>query len=666
MNGNRIFKVLLALALVLATVGLFTPGAPGETFSPLAYQTKVYLRDGGDKLVAADGGEIEMLSGATLDIQDGVTAAINDTLNVDGDIDLDGDGFDVDITAGFSIDGDAASNMTVAGAGIDLTIESEAGEIHIKGDEATATAITLDANDAAGTGITAIVGTAGTFGVTGYIADFNMTGGVSIDADLASNFSASVGDITIDAETGSVNIIGSEANAASIYFDANDTVTSGVDIDTGTTSGLTIDGGPFSVDGTGAFNVNTAAGDITIEAETGSVIIKGDEEVADAILLNAATTVTQGIDINVGSVYGMSVDGGLTDFGSGTYATADGDNDVGIEGDLEVNTSIDLDGTGFDVDISGGFSVDGDSGSNVSTSSGDILVDAETGSVTIVGSEAAADSISLDANDTVTSGLTIVVGSVSGLQIDGGLTDFGSGTYTQADSDGDVGLAGDLEVEGATYMDGGAEVNGTLTLENDGTIVNSQDGVITVTLGITTGRLALDTGNLVIGDNVSPSLTLNGNDAYIEGTLEVDGPVRFDDNVTLGVGTLTLSNDVLIMENGEEISNATDTVIQIGGFLALTEGAVQVMTYGATLTAVASFQPITSTAVITNVVIADGVLAGQILVISNENAADDITILESGSNLQAGGDVVLGGGDKDLITLLWDGAEWIRLAFFDN
>jgi len=32
----------------------------------------------------------------------------------------------------------------------------------------------------------------------------------------------------------------------------------------------------------------------------------------------------------------MSVDGGLADFGTGTYVTADGDNDVGVAGDLEV------------------------------------------------------------------------------------------------------------------------------------------------------------------------------------------------------------------------------------------------------------------------------------------------------------------------------------------
>lgn len=167
---------------------------------------------------------------------------------------------------------------------------------------------------------------------------------------------------------------------------------------------------------------------------------------------------------------------------------------------------------------------------------------------------------------------------------------------------------------------------------------------------------AYETSVTVTDPTADRTLTLPN----VSGTVHVNEATQ---NLTANTGTF--SGDITL-ENDETISNATDTVIQIGGFLALTEGAVQVVTYGSTLTCVASFQPITSTAVITNVVIADGVVAGQIVVISNENAGDDITILESGSNLQAGGDVTLTGGAKDLLTLLWDGAEWIRLAFFDN
>lgn len=152
------------------------------------------------------------------------------------------------------------------------------------------------------------------------------------------------------------------------------------------------------------------------------------------------------------------------------------------------------------------------------------------------------------------------------------------------------------------------------------------------------------------------SLTVNGA-AQVTGTLTAQDVVVTD--------TLSVGGDIT-MENDETLSNGTDGVVQIGGFTALSEGAVVEATAAGTITPLASFQPITSSAAITNAVIADGSVAGQILVITNENAADDITILESGSNLVAGGDITLTGGAYDAVTLLWDGAQWVRLSFEDN
>lgn len=140
-------------------------------------------------------------------------------------------------------------------------------------------------------------------------------------------------------------------------------------------------------------------------------------------------------------------------------------------------------------------------------------------------------------------------------------------------------------------------------------------------------------------------------DGYFDGTLNSD--------------LLDVTGDITL-ENDETISNSTDGIVQVGGFLAFTEGAVIAVSAAGTITPTGSFQPITSTAAITNAVIADGSVAGQVVAISNENAGDDITILESGSNLAAGGDITLTGGAYDLVTLLWDGSRWIRLSFEDN
>lgn len=60
----------------------------------------------------------------------------------------------------------------------------------------------------------------------------------------------------------------------------------------------------------------------------------------------------------------------------------------------------------------------------------------------------------------------------------------------------------------------------------------SSTGGIEVTVGAS-GLVNILTGNLKVG-NGTPDVTLNGEDTYIEGTLEVDGAVRFDGVLTFG------------------------------------------------------------------------------------------------------------------------------------
>jgi len=229
---------------------------------------------------------------------------------------------------------------------------------------------------------------------------------------------------------------------------------------------IDLDGDGFDVDVTGgasidadlASNYNTSVGDLTLEAETGSVTIKGDEGAGDAISLDANDAVTSGVTIAVGSVGGLNIGGGLTDIGGGTGGTADGDNDllvaadVEVDGVLRVDGSADLNGTGVDADVTAAISLDADTAGNFNTAAGDLTFEAETGSVTIKGDEGAGDAILLDANDAVTSGLDIDVGSVSGMTIDGGLTNIGGGTCATALGDNDLCVAGDIEVDGTIVL----------------------------------------------------------------------------------------------------------------------------------------------------------------------------------------------------------------------
>lgn len=188
----------------------------------------------------------------------------------------------------------------------------------------------------------------------------------------------------------------------------------------------------------------------------------GDAFFEDAIEVDGELELDGALDADSTANFASTVtfDGGLLNVGGGTPSVAAGANDLYVTGDLEVDGEIEADGT---VDFDGTtFDLDA------------------TGSIDLTTTEAAADAIHIDANGTVTTGVDVDLGSVSGMSIDGGLVDIGSGTYETADSDNDLGIAGDLEVEGTAYINSLDVDGGTITMENDEVLSNANNGIVTV------------------------------------------------------------------------------------------------------------------------------------------------------------------------------------------
>jgi len=111
----------------------------------------------------------------------------------------------------------------------------------------------------------------------------------------------------------------------------------------------------------------------------------------------------------------------------------------------------------------------------------------------------------------------------------------------------DFDTAGGLTLAGALTTNGGTDLNAaTLTIDADAdtTLAAVTDDQALLTLGVATGFFQVTTGNLRVGNHAVSAYALNGEDAYIEGTLEVDGNtnlVALYAN-TLGVtGTTTLA-----------------------------------------------------------------------------------------------------------------------------
>jgi len=166
----------------------------------------------------------------------------------------------------------------------------------------------------------------------------------------------------------------------------------------------------------------------------------------------------------------------------------------------------------------------------------------------------------------------------------------------------------------------------------------------------------------------------SGGEIELSGELEVQsaGEVEFLSGGILDVQAgatfaPTLSGDITFV-NGGTLGEAVDTVLDLSEFLAFTEQTAISVTSGGTITPTGTYQPLTSGAFITtstSTAIADGAVNGQILILTNENASDMITI-DDGANTKLGGDKQLNGGEGDTLYLMWDSADWLCIGYNDN
>jgi hypothetical protein len=207
--------------------------------------------------------------------------------------------------------------------------------------------------------------------------------------------------------------------------------------------------------------------------------------------------------------------------------------------------ALDLDGAGgLDVDTTGAISLDADTASNFNVAGAgiDLTLESEAGRLVLKGDEAAANGITIDANDAVTTGLDIDVGSVSGVTIDGGMVDIGGGTCGVADGDNDVCIAAVLEVDGEIEADGAIDADAVMTI--DGGVTNIGGG--------------------------SPGDAAGDNDLYVTADVEIDGTL-FMDGVTNWTKMTTT-------DTGAYTLNPTTTlaVLNPGSTLTLTLGTTNV------------------------------------------------------------------------------------------
>lgn len=453
--------------------------------------------------------------------------------DVGGGIDIDAGtaGLTIDSTGAISLDGAAASNFSVSGAGIDLTLASSAGTVIVNAGEDTAQAIYLHANGGTsetiqihadqGTGAASVelLSDVGGITLTAGLASADAiniaaaAGGVDIDGALQVNIassqnaadalvlSSSAGGIDITSAgaagediditaSSSINLVSTENAAQSLYLHANGGTSETIDIlasqGTGvasvnvhsTAGGVTVAGGLASANAVNLTSSN-AAGGMTFSAGTAGIAATSTGAVALTGGADSSFSVTgANVDITLNSAGGQIIIGSQDNAASAIYLHANG-------------------GTSETINIY----------ADQGTGNSSINIHSDVGGVALASGLATANAINMTASDTAggitaTSGTGgFVVSSTGAVSLDGQtashMTVTGSADLTLSSTAGSVNVVGGEAAADAIYLHASNAGGGvTLTAGTLGFIINTS-GVLsavdaTATSASPTAALAIN------------------------------------------------------------------------------------------------------------------------------------------------------------------------------
>ncbi len=479
-----------------------------------------------------------------------------------GALDLNGAAVTVDASAGLSLQGAAASDLTLGAASssdVALTIAAAnsgggKGNIDMDADGE----ILIDAAE-----------------------------GMSLDAGLASNFTTAAGALTLDGAAG-VNIVGNSS-----------------EVDITTTGALDLNGAAITVDASAGLSMQgAAASDFTMVADSSSDVVMGIQ----ASNTNAGGKGNLDVDAD-GEIYidageGISIDaaaasnfttsaGALTLSGVGLNLAAGS-----AELDITTTGALDLNSGAMTLDASS-ISLAGSAASNFTLSDGDLslIADGSDNKVVIKGDHETGVAVHIDAN--------AAAGAI--LDIDAGALDIDVTAAATIDAVGVAIGAGsgelDLTTTGAMDLNSAAFTLDASTISIDGSgalNVDTSDTSGGITIGTATSGVPVSIGHgtseVTVNDNltVSGDLTINGatttvsttnmvvEDKFIELGNGVSGSPSGDAGFVIERGSA--DNVALIWDESEtEFVLGSGTVTGASsGNLSLTPSDLQVGSFRAT------------------------------------------------------------------------------------
>lgn len=328
-------------------------------------------------------------------------------INLDTQLDADTTVFDVQMTGsnGFSIDGTAASNVTVTSGNLTLStvttgnvIVNSVAAIDMDGASATLDttgAFSVDGAAASNVSTTAADLTLSTITSGALIATsaglWDLNAGANLDIDVTGSYDMlSTGAFSIDG-TGASNVSATSGNLTISTITTGTLILNSVAaIDMDGTSATLDTTGAFSIDGAAASNVSTTAADLTLSTLTSGNVIVNSVAVLDMDGASATLDTTGAFSIDGAAASNVSTTAAgltLSTITSGTLAVTS----AGLL-DVDAAANIDIDVTGsFDVLATTVFSIDGTGASNVSATSGNLTISTITSGTLILNSVAAID-----------------------------------------------------------------------------------------------------------------------------------------------------------------------------------------------------------------------------------------------------------------------------------
>ncbi len=442
----------------------------------------------------------------------------------------------------------------------------------------------------------------GTTSATGAVT----VGGSGTGADVTF-YSGTAGDLFLwDASEECLDVTGTNGQNGLRVLDGNASFADNV-----TVTGATVLNGGLAMDGT-VFTVADTSGDTVIG---GTLLVTGTATLSGGLAMDVnkfTVADTTGNTLIAGS---LTANGGIS-ADSGVFSVAD------VTGAVQAGgLTVGVSGTGADATF-------------YSATTGDLMLwDASEECLDVTGTAGQNALRVLDGNVDFADALAVTGATTltGALAANGGIATDGT-AFTVADTSGNVGTTGTLTVGGVAALNGGLTMDATAFTVAD----TSGNTVIGGTL-LVTGTATLNGGLAMDGAAFTVANT--------SGNTQVGG--------TLGVtGTTTLTG-----------AAATVSTLTVGTFAIMGKAATVVVTNGSTIVPLGTYQPITSTAVVSTsltTAIGNGATAGQLLILVNANAADAITIVEGNVFWAGGNDIILGA--RRSVWLMWDGTDWIVLG----